>query len=268
MQHGITKDDLSSWLNRYNKNLAIFITGAVPEYKSIIEGAYFYDEQVVKLTGFSRYDRLIDKSEKIITIMPTWRDYLSNNNSNSSYFEDGVKRYSDDFKQSSFFLFYNGLINNTKLIEAARHRGYKLRFMPHPNLISYIDWFDKNDMVEFCHIDTKYRNIFSTSQLVVTDYSSVAFDFAYLRKPVVYAQFDKEAFFGGHIYTQGYFDYERDGFGEVEYTLDDTVNRLIAYMEDNCQLKDKYRERIDNFFAYNDRNNCERIYNEIIGLEN
>ena len=55
---------------------------------------------------------------------------------------------------------------------------------------------------------------------MLTDYSSVAFDFAYLRKPIVYAHFDKEAFFSGeHSYTAGYFDYERDGFGESDCVL-------------------------------------------------
>ena len=39
-------------------------------------------------------------------------------------------------------------------------------------------------------------------------------------------------------------------------------------MKNGCKLKDKYRERIDNFFAFNDRNNCQRVYEEILKLEN
>ncbi|WP_251441102.1 CDP-glycerol glycerophosphotransferase family protein [Veillonella intestinalis] len=266
LQHGIIKDDLSGWLNRYAKNLDIFVTSALPEYNSIVNGKYFYNQSVVKLTGLARYDRLLDKAENIITIMPTWRSSLVDKNTNASDVIDGVKRYSENFKESDFFIFYNSLINDARLIDIAKKLKYKIRFMPHPNLIAYIDWFKKNSYVEFCSINTKYRDIFSTSSLILTDYSSVAFDFAYLRKPVVYTQFDKETFFSGQVYDQGYFDYERDGFGEVEYTLDDTVNRLIEYMEANCVLKDKYKKRIDSFFAYNDRNNCERIYNEIINL--
>ena len=53
--------------------------------------------------------------------------------------------------------------------------------------------------------------------------SSVAFDFAYLGKPVIYAQFDKEEFYEKHDYKAGYFNYERDGFGEVVYDLESTV---------------------------------------------
>ena len=69
------------------------------------------------------------------------------------------------------------------------------------------------------------------------------------------------------MYTKGYFDYERDGFGEVEYDLESTVDRIIEYMENGCQLKDKYRERIDKFFAFNDQNNCQRVYEKIIEMD-
>lgn len=264
LQHGITKDDQSRWLNRFNKNLSIFITAANPEYESIINGAYHYGEEVIKLTGFPRFDRLNNDDDKFITIMPTWRNNLG---TNDSYYNDGIKRYNDSFRESEYFRFYDALLNDSKLISAAKRLGYRIRFMPHPNVINYINWFRKNNYVVFCDISTRYDEIFATSSVVVTDYSSVAFDFAYLRKPVIYAQFDKEVFFAGeHVYTKGYFDYERDGFGEVEYDLESTVNRIIEYMKTDCKLKNEYRERIDRFFAYNDKNNCKRVYDAIKSL--
>ena len=117
-------------------------------------------------------------------------------------------------------------------------------------------------------MEAQYRDIYAKSDLIVTDYSSAVFDFAYLRKPVLYTQFDAETFFSGeHSYTKGYFDYERDGFGEVEYDLDSAIDRIIEYMENGCQLKDKYRERIDKFFAFNDQNNCQRVFEKIMELQ-
>ena len=73
LQHGIIKDDLSQWLNRFNKNLQMFVTSAKPEYESILNGDYFYDESVVKLTGLPRYDNLKQESapQKTILILPT-----------------------------------------------------------------------------------------------------------------------------------------------------------------------------------------------------
>ena len=38
-------------------------------------------------------------------------------------------------------------------------------------------------------------------------------------------------------------------------------------MQNDCQLKEKYRERIDKFFVFNDKNNCQRIYERIINLD-
>ena len=38
----------------------------------------------------------------------------------------------------------------------------------------------------------------------------------------------------------------------------------VEYIENDCKLKEKYKKRIDNFFAYFDKNNCERIYDKMI----
>ena len=112
-----------------------------------------------------------------------------------------------------------------------------------------------------------YEKIYEKSKLLVTDYSSLAFDMAYLEKPVVYAQFDKERFFGGsHTYKQGYYDYEKNGFGKVEYTLDGTVQAVIQCIENDCALDDLYRIRINDFFAYRDKNNSERIVQKLLKI--
>ena len=200
--------------------------------------------------------------------MPTWRDNLSDKSGVEQYAKNGLKCYNKNFTDTQYFKFFDSLINNAELLKATERYGYTIQFMPHPNVITYIDWFAKNEKVKFCSIKTKYREIFAESALVVTDYSSAVFDFAYLRKPIVYCQFDKEEFFSEHIYGQGYFDYERDGFGEVEYTLENTINRIIEYMKNDCMLKEKYRKRIEQFFAFNDQNNCQRVYEVIKSLNN
>jgi tRNA threonylcarbamoyl adenosine modification protein YeaZ len=100
--------------------------------------------------------------------------------------------------------------------------------MPHPNTITKIDLFTKNDMVKFFTIDDEYRDVYARSNLILTDYSSSIFDFVYLRKPIFYTQFDKEDFIKGeHAYVPGYFDYERDGFGPVITDKDKLVDEII-----------------------------------------
>ena len=265
LQHGVIKDDLSSWLSRYSKRIDGFITSAQPEYQSILDYNYYYTEKEVWLTGLPRHDYLYNDSKRYITIMPTWRKYLCVGK--GQVYRNGIWQLDDSFKRTDFYRFYNGLLNSPRLLEAAKKYNYTICFMPHPNIIEYIDLFERNEQTKFLSAQVPYKQVFAESDLVISDYSSVVFDFIYLRKPVVYSQFDADTFFSGsHVYTKGYFDYERDGFGEVAYDLDSTIDLIIEYMQNNCQLKDKYRQRIDEFLSFNDKNNCERIFNKIIEL--
>ncbi len=259
LQHGVTKDDVSDWLNKYNKSIYRLITVTNAEYQSFLNGNYFYDKQNIVLTGFPRYDKLYNAPKKQIAIMPTWRHYLNGIN------DGGVWTAIEHFDETDYFKFYNSLLNDSRLLNAAKEHGYKIVFLPHPNIYqAYIKQFNIPAGVEVLDMNTKYSGVFAESNLLLTDYSSVAFDFAYLRKPVVYCQFDSEMFFSGaHSYDKGYFEYEKDGFGEVCTDLDSTVKTLISYIKDGCKLKDEYAERIENTFPFNDKNNCERVFNAI-----
>ena len=264
LQHGITKDDVSGWLNRFEKNISGFVTAAKPEYNAILQGDYGYTENNVWLTGFPRFDLLYRDEKKWITIMPSWRKYLMEEIDSKT----GRWSVTENFEKSDYYLFYNKLINSEKLLQTLDRYGYKLMFFPHPNVITVINRFHQDPRVGFLKSGISYKKVYASSNLVVTDYSSAVFDFAYLRKPVLYAQFDKEKFFAGdHVYVKGYFDYEANGFGEVSYTLDDTIDRIIEYVENDCRSKEKYTRRLDDFFAFDDRNNCKRVLEKILSLE-
>ena len=144
-----------------------------------------------------------------------------------------------------------------------KKHGYKGLFCVHP--IHKEQWIDYESNDVFCvnegYID--YNKVFAESSLMVTDYSSIMFDFAYLRKPIVFTQFDKRSFFEGQIYDEGYFSYEDDGFGPVCYDYESTVDAIIGYIENDCKNPQKYIDRVNAFFQYNDTSNCERIYKAI-----
>ena len=263
LQHGVTKDDISNWINRYNKNISGLVVSAQPEYDSIVNGDYGYSADKVWLVGMPRFDRLYHKEEKRITVMPTWRQYLmAGIDSNTS-----VWKPIDNIEDSQYYKFYESLLCSIRLLNLLEENGYTLQFFPHPNLRLSGIQFQHDPRVKILSSDISYREIYATSNLVLTDYSSVVFDFAYLRKPIIYCQFDKDEFFSGeHVYTKGYFDYVRDGFGEVEYDLESTIDRIIEYVKNNCELKPIYRERINNFFAFDDKDNRKRVVEKIINL--
>lgn len=260
LQHGVIKDDLSGWLNRYNRSMVGFIVTTRPEWQSILDYDYDYTEKEVWLTGIPRYDKLYHDEKNYVTIMPTWRKSLS-----AGTDELGVWKVDEEFRESAYFQFYNQLLNSERLLTAAKKYGFQVCFMPHPNVVPALSMFHKREDVEFFGQKKSYREIFAQSNLILTDYSSVAFDFAYLRKPVVYAQFDHDEFFnGGHSYDLGYYDYEKDGFGEVSYNLEDTIDTLISYMERDCKVKPEYLERINRTFCYHDSNCCARVVEKIM----
>lgn len=265
LQHGVTKDNISGWLGKFRKNIKGFITSAKAEYDSIVNGVgYNYSPENVWLTGMPRFDLLYHDEKNYITLMPTWRKYLLTDYDYSTGNRESTKALLD----SEYVKFYSSLMSSKKLLDAADKFGYKIKFMPHPGMMPIADVFKRDPRVELFDFDTSYKDVYAKSNLIVTDYSSAVFDFVYLKKPIMYCQFDSESFFAGeHVYTKGYFDYERDGFGEVEYDLDSTIDRIIEYMQNGCRLKDKYRERIDNFFAFNDKGSCERIYRKIIEMD-
>lgn len=259
LQHGIIKDDLSKWLHFLNKDISMFVTSAKGEYDSIVNGDYGYDEKVVKLTGLARFDSLENDPQKIVAITPTWRKALA-----TPIIEGTSRRfYSDIFKETEFFRFYNDLINDRRILDVMKRKGYKGVFYLHPSHKEQTCDFNGNDIISVWQKQIDYKKLFRESSLMVTDYSSVAMDFAYLKKPVIYAQFDKEDFFASHTYDEGYFDYKRDGFGPVCEDYESTVSAIIKAVEDDCAEQPEYLDRIDKFYMYLDRNNCRRIVEEI-----
>ena len=236
------------------------------EYQSVLQCAYYYDERQVKCAGLPRYDYLYDnaKEKNIITFMPTWRSYLAGNldvHTDSRVLKKGIE-------DSSYCRMYRQIFSDSRLYEAADKYHYEINIMLHPTMpVECIEYFNCADSIKILDKNTRYRELFADSKLIVTDYSSTVFDFVYLRKPVIYYQQDADDFFSGkHTYDKGYFDYERDGFGEVEYTAEALVDRIIEYMENGCKLKDVYRDRIEKTFPYNDKDNCKRVYEEIMKL--
>lgn len=248
LQHGILKDDISSWLNKSNMNLSFFLVSSAKEYESIFTYPYNYDKNVVQLLGLPRYDTLENqKDKKQIIIMPSWRRDLDH-------------KSNEYVKNNEFFKKFNSLINNERLIEKARENNYDIIFRPHPKVYAYIGLFDRNDYVKIDYDKERYQTLFNNGSLMITDYSSVSFDFAYLYKPVLYYQYGDDYHFD---IEDSYFDYETMGFGEVVKTEEELVDVTIKYIEKNCELDDKYAKRVSDFFIFTDKNNCKRVHDKI-----
>ncbi|WP_292822505.1 glycosyltransferase [Methanobrevibacter sp.] len=250
LQHGVTKDNVSTWLHKYDKNVKLITTVSDAEKESFLDYGYNYDEKIIKTLGFPRFDNLKanQKTKKQILISPSWRSDL--HNMTQGYIKD-----------SEYFKAINSLINNEELINLAKKYDYKIIFKPHPMVCDYIDLFDTNDYVEIDE-QSKYQDLFRDSDLLVTDYSSIAFDFSYMEKPVIYYQYADD-----YNFKENYFDYETMGFGEVVTDEENLIDTIGEYLENNCKMKEKYKNRVDGFYKYNDKNNCKRVYEAILNMD-
>ena len=260
IQHGLTVQYIPHLTNRINDNLKQFFLASPLEKKNMLHEEYAYGghEDILTITGSPRYDGLHNNDKKQILITPTWRSYLAL--PSVKYGES--RRHNDNFKDSDYFKIYNNLINNNKLIEKAKETGYKIIYLLHPCTSSQINDYDKNEYVELIAAteNLNYEKILTESSLMVTDYSGVQFDFAYMYKPIVYFH-PKEL---PPSYEEGEYKYETMALGEIVNNSEELVDKVCEYMDNECKIKDEYKSRIDKFFKYHDYNNCERIYNEIM----
>ncbi len=264
LTHGILLHDSSKWLNRINKNFALNVVTSPMEYDSIINGNYYFEKNELIKTGIPRYDNLMNldvKEENKILFMPSWRSTLVGNAIPGTQ----QRPYNPKFKDSEYFKFYDKLLNDKELLDCLEENNLKIRFCIHPSFRNQKQDFVGNDYVEYItDSNSQYETL--SSKMVVTDYSSAACDFAYLNKPVVYANFDYDHIYDVHYYNKGYFDYDEHGFGPNCSNYDETKKEILKLIKNNFKVEKKYSERMKNFFYYRDNKNSERVYNEITKL--
>ena len=267
IQHGIIKDDLSKFLNRITRNFKLIITSSKKEYKAILDYKYHYNINNIKLIGLPRFDNLKNlqqsiNKEKIILFAPTWRMYIKGT-FNSFTFES---IYSINFNKTNYFNFYNNLINDELLLSHMKKYNYTGIFCLHPYFSKQWKDFKKNalfSILQFCD----YQTLLAKSSLLITDYSSIFFDFAYLKKPIIYILFDYNEYRNNH-YPEGYFNYKIHGFGPVCYETKSTINKIISMITKNCLIEKYYLRRIYKFFNYKDDKNCDRLFLTLINGTN
>jgi glycosyltransferase involved in cell wall biosynthesis len=261
LQHGVISNDLSGWLNKGDKRIKLFITSAETERDSIINNlAYGYTADEVKVTGLARWDLLDNNPQNKLIIAPTFRASLLKTPTD----KNGTRVYDPGFKQSDYFKFYDPLINDERIAKVLEENKMTGKFYIHPNFAQQADDFHPSKNIKVARFPYNYHQAVSEGSLLVSDYSSIAYDFAYLYKPVIYAQFDEKQFYQSHSYTKGYFfSYEKDGFGPVCQDYESTVQSVVDAIQSGCVLEPKYKQRIDKFFTYHDKKNSERIYQAI-----
>ncbi|MGP5599204.1 CDP-glycerol glycerophosphotransferase family protein [Glutamicibacter arilaitensis] len=267
LQHGVIMNDLSRWLNP--KDIHLMITSTVDEFIAIsgVDSPYRIAPNRVALTGLARFDALLNlkneqpsESENILLIMPTWRHNLQGLIAACNTELDRQRTFQD----SNFYRSWSSLLSNDNLEQDVKSHAIRAIFVPHPSLRPYLQYFDLPSFIELADSsDASIQDYIARSKLILTDYSSVSFDAAYLRIPSVYYQFDKAEIFGGsHNFREGYFEYESHAFGPVLSSQSEVLNEVLSELNEPS-IFERYEARFSRAFPTPDTSNRYRIVRAI-----
>ena len=271
LQHGVILHDMSNWLNQ-DKPIDAMLTSSHAEFDSIAgdKSPYLLTSMQVVLTGLPRHDALLKKSASCegdsILVMPTWRKALCGKCEGRG----NTRELDVSFAGSLYKNAWEAFLADPRLRELAEATGKKIVFFPHANMFPYVEagMFKVPDYVEVAgnQVGDSIQDAFARTALFVTDYSSTAFEAAYIERPCLYYQFDREVYQSGQSYAPGYFDFTRDGFGPVVETLDDVIAAIEEIAGKGFAPAHEYLERAHETFAYQDGKCCKRTYEAIEAL--
>ncbi|WP_435201160.1 CDP-glycerol glycerophosphotransferase family protein [Janibacter sp. GS2] len=221
-----------------------------------------YRDQLV-VTGLARYDALVPPAvpSRTILFMPTWRRYLA-----PTLFS-GSDETQVAYEGSTYERFMTDFLGSEQLADLLEAHDLTLQVVPHYNLRTVLRTPEvvsaRIDVLDAATADIPA--LLRSCDLLVTDYSSVQFDVAYVGTPMVYCQFDEGEYTTGHS-AFSWFDPRRDGFGPVTCDADTTVSAIEHYAERGFVREAGYGERVRSVFAHQDHHNCERLVESIDSL--
>ncbi|MBQ6268070.1 MAG: CDP-glycerol glycerophosphotransferase family protein [Clostridia bacterium] len=256
LQHGVT-GNLPKELRFPAARLDLLVCSTVPEYEMICRD-FGHPAGVAQLIGMCRFDQLLSPHtvKRQILIMPTWRKTLADLDAQA-------------FVQTDYYQCLNGLLSDPRFLSILETFDLTAVFYLHLALQRMSPLFRAgSDRIEIRTLkDADIQDLLTESQLLITDYSSVHFDFAYMEKPVLYWQFDENAFYTTQ-YGCGQFDSRRDGFGPVIDTKDaaPVLEFIEAEARNQMQMLPAYRERAKTCFAEKRGDHCEQTFRAIRSL--
>jgi hypothetical protein len=271
IQHGLSMQGLAQIMRRSFAGIERYYCASAYEIANLSAPEYGYDGDQLRLTGIPRFDGLVSTPKHRVLVVPTWRPEYAAPPS-----QKGERRAAkDSFLDTPFFELYSQVLLDPRLLECARQTGYRIEFVLHPCIAANepqvsaeiyrrlsLQGLGDTSVVRVLTAGPQepYEKLLCEADLMVTDFSGVQYDHAYMGKPVVYFHPAEMP----DTYEHGAMDYESMGFGEVVTTHHELVDLLCDYLRRGCAMEEIYRSRIESFFAFRDRNNCQRILADIL----
>lgn len=256
--HGLKKISIENAANRVANDDYVIATSS---HEVEIKKSWGFSKERIWLTGLPRFDVLsrkrdIQQKNKIF-FMPTWRPWFKRDFLDPSY------KDVEQFKNSDYFREILRVCSSKYLNELLLENGYVLEIYVHKLMHRYLKKLDiSSELSNIVFLDekTNVQEQIITSDILITDYSSVFFDFLYLNRSVILYQFDKEKYYretpGSYIDETEISDLVVTDF---ESLLDKIRNTLDLKDNDSIQANNL----LDKYVKYYDEENCLRVYTNI-----
>lgn len=109
---------------------------------------------------------------------------------------------------------------------------------------------------------TNLEDLFKISDVLITDYSSIMFDYALLDKPMIFFTYDLKSYSGA---TRGvYFDITTEAPGPLVYTTDELIDTIKNLDEEINKVMPRAQAFKDKYLTYECADSAKKIVEEVI----
>lgn len=244
--------DINEYRNTFKNNSSRwdFLISQNSYSTKIFKHAFAFDKTVLEI-GYPRNDILfkysenmvdkiknkigVDKSKKVILYAPTWRD--------NQYNKDGQYKFQLP-------------INLQKFVRKFKDE-YVLILKPHYLIADKIDVSEYKENVKVCGINYDIQELYTISDLMITDYSSVMFDYSILNKPIIFYMYDLNQY--KNEIREFYFDILNEAPGKIVLNDNDLMNAIDTIDNISKEYKDKYSIFCEKYNSKDNGNASKKI---------
>lgn len=243
LQHGVLGRKPAEYHKKYYDDpFDLFIVSSDNEKFDVVMKEMGYNIDEVAVTGLARFDQLpLNQKASHILLMPTWRDWINTD---------------ETFLESEYYRRYKSFIENERLHEILEANNVYLNFYPHYRAQPFFnaELLETNDYVNFIELGERtVQDLLIAHAFLITDYSSVSFDFTMMKKPVLYYHFDESRFFNRGILRP----VNETFLGDIAETEEQLVSEIEKIIQNGFKAN---VEDLSGIFKYIDHDNCKRIY--------
>lgn len=187
---------------------------------------------------YNRLDREKQNGKKTIMYMPTFR-----------------------MSESNFF----DIVNMELLNGFLENNNCVLLVKAHPMSILK-EGFNHIEYENILNIDSAEDPylFLNLSDILITDYSSIYFDFLLTNRPIIFFAYDLKEYVSES--RELYYDYNSITPGHKAENIDELIKALGYILSDNDEFEKERKDILNIMFDYNDGNSSERLYDEILDI--